>query len=158
MRFAPLHLRLATARTVGKLLRTTGGEFQLRHLCSDREIDPEDSQAFFKSMWESKPVQREVPHHTPQERQEEEDDDLSHDAEDADEENDDFGDDFDEFAEGGEVDDFGDFDEAEPETPTAPAHEPPDSNTSPTSSTLAGLVSRFPTSHLANPCAKPSVS
>ena len=89
----------------------------------DVEQDPDDRQAWFRSMWEGKSKDEPPP-------QEE----SSNDADD----DDDFGDDFDEFAEGGGDDDFGDFDEATP-TPAAPESEP--QPTAPSISVLAGLVS-----------------
>lgn len=91
------------------------------------EQDPEDRQAWFRSMWEGKP-QDEPP---PQEGS----------SNDADDDDDDFGDDFDDFAEGGGDDDFGDFDDATT-TPSA-APEPQPQPTAPSSSVLAGLVSSF---------------
>ncbi|KAK4504047.1 hypothetical protein PRZ48_004962 [Zasmidium cellare] len=87
----------------------------------DVEQDPDDRQAWFRSMWEGKSKDEPPP-------QEE----SSNDADD----DDDFGDDFDEFAEGGGDDDFGDFDEATP-TPAAPESEP--QPTAPSISVLAGL-------------------
>lgn len=94
------------------------------------EQDPEDRQAWFRSMWEGNPSD------APAEREETVNE--VDDAENA-EEDDDFGDDFDDFAEGGGDDDFGDFDEAE-ETPAAAA--PQETQPTPsTASILAGLVS-----------------
>ncbi|KAI5359369.1 hypothetical protein Slin14017_G102710 [Septoria linicola] len=77
------------------------------------EQDPEDRQAWFRSMWEGKHEDDTPTQETPQTTQNDIPDD---DAEDDDAG---FGDDFDDFAEGGEDDDFGDFDE-----PTTPAPVP----------------------------------
>lgn len=63
------------------------------------EQDPDDRQAWFRSMWEGKAEQEPA-----------RSDEQSHDAD----EDDDFDEDFDDFAEEGEEDDFGDFDEATP--------------------------------------------
>ena len=95
------------------------------------EQDPEDRQAWFRSMWEAK-KEEDIPAEGTEENGEEHDD-----AND----DDDFGDDFDDFAEGGEDDDFGDFDD-EPTTPgvvTANVPEQPLSYSLPEH--LAGLVS-----------------
>lgn len=86
------------------------------------EQDPEDRQAWFRSMWEGKSQDEPAPHA-----------ESSNDADD----DDDFGDDFDEFAEGEGDDDFGDFDEATPTSAPALESQP----APPSASILAGLVS-----------------
>lgn len=97
---------------------------------SEIEQNPEDRQAWFRSMWEAKEEEDVPPAETEDNEQNDEADD-----------NDDFGDDFDDFAEGGEDDDFGDFDD-EPTTPgviEANVPEQPLSYSLPEQ--LAGLVS-----------------
>ncbi len=102
-------------------------------------MDPEQQQAWFRSMWEGKQDQGE--HLQPTK------DEAEPDADGEEHEADEDGDDFDDFNEGGGEDDFGDFDEAEEaestptaEAPTHPPHPaaPPD--------ILAGLVSSMPNS------------
>ena len=77
------------------------------------EQDPDDRQAWFRSMWEGKP-QPEPPQL----------DGTSNDADD-DDDDDGFGDDFDEFAEEGGDEDFGDFDEPTPAPPVQPPSSAP---------------------------------
>ncbi|CAK1356810.1 hypothetical protein CB0940_11984 [Cercospora beticola] len=94
------------------------------------EQDPENRQAWFRSMWEGNQDQQE----TPTQASTKMDANLQEDAaEDVPDDEDDFGDDFDDFAEGGEDDDFGDFDE--PATP-APV---PETQTYSLPDSLAGL-------------------
>lgn len=70
-------------------------------------MNPDDQQAWFRSMWEGKEKNSEA-----EEQHEEQDKSIP--AENGEAGDGDFGDDFDEFAEeGGDDDDFGDFDEAE---------------------------------------------
>ncbi|SMR51624.1 unnamed protein product [Zymoseptoria tritici ST99CH_3D1] len=108
-------------------MRTLDGSSQRAPGDSEIEQDPEDQQAWFRSMWEGKAV-TEQPAPTP--------DDASNDADQDDD--DDFGDDFDEFAEEAEDDDFGDFDEATPSAEAAPPSVPEPQSVS-TQNILAGL-------------------
>ncbi len=109
----------------------------------DHEVDPEQQQAWFRSMWEGKQDQGEHPQPTEDEAETNADGEEHEAYED--------GDDFDDFNEGVGEDDFGDFDEAEEaestpiaEAPTHPPHPaaPPD--------ILAGLVSSMPNSKRAS--------
>ncbi|KAK0327321.1 hypothetical protein LTR82_002084 [Friedmanniomyces endolithicus] len=93
----------------------------------DHEVDPEQQQAWFRSMWEGKQDQGEHPQPTEDEAETNADGEEHEAYED--------GDDFDDFNEGVGEDDFGDFDEAEEaestpiaEAPTHPPHPaaPPD--------------------------------
>ncbi|KAK0252327.1 hypothetical protein B0A54_14126 [Friedmanniomyces endolithicus] len=89
----------------------------------DHEVDPEQQQAWFRSMWEGKQDQGERVQPTK--------DEAETNADDEEHEADENGDDFDDFNEGGGEDDFGDFDEAEEaestpiaEAPSHPSHPP----------------------------------
>lgn len=120
------------ARMVSKSFCVVICTISANNYCRDQvEQNPEDRQAWFRSMWEGKQEDDTPTQETPQTTQSNIPDD---DAEDAD---DDFGDDFDEFAEGGEDDDFGDFDE--PTTPAPVPEQQPQSYSLPDA--LAGLVS-----------------
>ena len=110
----------------------------------ERPVDPEQQQAWFRSMWESTPTREKeekeaVDAQQPQHEAEELDQGDGEDAGNGDG----FGDDFDDFNEGGgDDDDFGDFDEAE-EADTSVVKEPPVQPAQPAAppDILAGLVS-----------------
>ena len=104
--------------------------------------DPEQRQAWFRTMWESEPQEKATQQEALQGRQ-----DAADDAAD----DDDFGEEFDEFAEGGTDEDFGDMEFGEAEevmTPTPAEPSAPESHhTTPTASILAGLVSSLLNDH-----------
>jgi hypothetical protein len=112
------------------------------------ERDPEDQQAWFRSMWEGKAaVEQPVALQDDADKVAVEDADQDEDdfGDDQDAQNDDdFGDDFDEFAEEAEDDDFGDFDDATPAAEVPPPSVPPLQDTS-SQNIFAGLVSSLST-------------
>lgn len=117
---------------------------------SQIEQDPEDRQAWFRSMWEAQG--EEDAHKQAAPLQTEKNDGQTGGADD----HDDFGDDFDDFAEGGDDDDFGDFDN-EPTTPGDVDGDIPDQSVSyALPDTLAGLVSSHVTYYFCT--SKPSLT
>lgn len=96
------------------------------------EQDPDNRQAWFRSMWEGNQDQQETPTQASTNMDADSQGDA---AEDVPDDEDDFGDDFDDFAEGGEDDDFGDFDESATPAPV------PETQTYSLPDSLAGLVS-----------------
>lgn len=112
------------------------------------EQDPEDRQAWFRSMWEAKAADpppsphQTTPHDNIEDHHEEQDNAAA--VVDDDDDEDDFGDDFDDFAEGADGDDdFGDFDQADHTPAPLPLPETQHSQSAPLPSALSHFVSTF---------------